>query len=81
MSTRKGYAVLVAIGLALTWVASIFEIISYASRAFALYYAIQSAIAAIGAWQNAGGRPKALGFAALAVLGIAIAIFGVSAEG
>ena len=81
VSTRKGYAVLVAIGLALTWVASIFEIISYASRAFALYYAIQSAIAAIGAWQNAGGRPKALGFAALAVLGIAIAIFGVSAEG
>jgi hypothetical protein len=81
VSTRKGYAVLVAIGLALTWVASIFEIISYASRAFALYYAIQSAIAAIGAWQNAGGRPKAVGFAALAVLGIAIAIFGVSAEG
>ncbi len=81
VSTRKGYAVLVAIGLALTWVASIFEIISYASRAFALYYAIQSAIAAIGAWQNAGGRPRAVGFAALAVLGIAIAIFGVSAEG
>ena len=81
VSTRKGYAILVAIGLALTWVASVFEIISYASRAFALYYAIQSAIAAIGAWQNAGGRPRAVGFAALAVLGIAIAIFGVSAEG
>ncbi|UOA25442.1 hypothetical protein [Pseudosulfitobacter sp. DSM 107133] len=81
VTTRVGYAVLVAIGLVLTWAASVFEIISYASRAFALYYAIQSAIAAIGAWQNAGGRPKAVGFAALAVLGIAIAIFGVSAEG
>ncbi|KEJ96987.1 hypothetical protein SAMN05444149_104134 [Pseudosulfitobacter pseudonitzschiae] len=81
VSTRKGYAILVAIGLVLTWAASVFEIISYASRAFALYYAIQSAIAAIGAWQNADGRPRAVGFAALAVLGIAIAIFGVSAEG
>ncbi|HHB80734.1 MAG TPA: hypothetical protein ENK83_03165, partial [Aliiroseovarius sp.] len=37
---KMAYAVLVGIGLLLTWTANVFEIISYASRAFALYYAL-----------------------------------------
>ncbi len=75
-SPRQAYALLVASGLALTWLANIFEIIAYASRAFALYYAIQAAIAAIGARR---AMPRA-GYTALAVLGLAITLLGRSVE-
>jgi hypothetical protein len=79
ISARAGYAVLVTIGLILTWAMSVFEIISYASRAFALYYAIQALIAAKGAMMMA--KPgKALAFAALAFLGFAVALFGTAVE-
>jgi len=78
LSSRAGYAVLVAIGVTLTWVADVFQIISYASRAFALYYGLQAAIAVLGP----GASPaKRAAFAALAVLGLACAIFGTPVEG
>tara|TARA_R110000782_G_scaffold106419_1_gene194643 strand:+ start:1216 stop:2442 length:1227 start_codon:yes stop_codon:yes gene_type:complete len=80
ISERQAYAVLVGIGLALTWTAHLFEIISYASRAFAVYYAIQSAIAAISAYRKEGHWLKAGLYGAMAVLGILIAIFGTPAE-
>lgn len=79
ISPRMGYAVLVTIGLALTWAMSVFEIISYASRAFALYYAIQALIAAKGAFARSE-QDKAIGFVLLGVLGFAIAIFGTAVE-
>ena len=79
---RIGYAVLVGLGLVLTWTLNIFEIISYASRAFAAYYACQSAIAAITAWRNPVGRkPRSVALWALTLLGIAITVLGRSAEG
>lgn len=74
LSTRQAYALTVAVGLGLTWVANVFEIIAYASRAFALYYAAQSAIASARCWP--GRRGKAALYAALALLGLAVAIFG-----
>lgn len=76
LSPRKAYGVLVGLGLALTWTSDVFAIISYASRGFALYYALQSAIACVGA-TSAGGR---LGFGALTMLGVAITVFGVPVE-
>ncbi|SHE45585.1 hypothetical protein SAMN05444279_102244 [Ruegeria intermedia] len=76
---KLAYALPVGLGILLTWSFNIFEIISYASRAFALYYAIQALIAAVSAHQ--GGRPlgTALG-AGLSVLGLAIAVFGTPVE-
>lgn len=76
LTAKQGYAVLCLIGIALTWTANVFEIISYASRAFALYYSAQAGIAARHA---SGGRRYA--WAALALLGLLIAIFGQSIEG
>ncbi len=73
ISPRGGYVLLVIAGIALTWTANLFEIIAYASRAFALYYAIQALMAARGAWPR--DRKKTLAFAMLGVLGLAIAIF------
>jgi hypothetical protein len=59
---------------------SVFEIISYASRAFAFYYAIQALIAAKGSWSEKRSSYQCLGFSGLALLGLSIAIFGTSAE-
>ncbi len=51
----------------------------YASRAFAFYDALQSAIAAM-AMQRAGARDRAAFFGFMAVLGLAIVLFGIPAE-
>lgn len=76
VSERQGYAILTVLGLLLTWSADVFEIISYASRAFAAYYAIQAAIAALGAVRSPAHRHKAPAFAALALLGVVVVVFG-----
>ncbi len=82
ISPRVGYAILVGLGLVLTWTLNIFEIISYASRAFAAYYACQAAIASLTAWRHPDGRkPRAVALGALAVLGVAITVLGRSVEG
>ncbi|MEC7256447.1 MAG: hypothetical protein VXW58_01385, partial [Pseudomonadota bacterium] len=73
---RQAYALLVAAGVALTWVADVFEIISYASRAFALYYAVQAWLAG----HRAGPGRARTGYRALAALGLAMAIFGAPVE-
>ena len=77
ISQRQAYAVLVAAGITLTWSANVFQIISYASRAFALYYAVQSAIAATHA--DLPPAKRAI-YAALAVLGLAITLLGTPVE-
>ncbi len=77
MQPRYAYLLLVLVGLGLTWGANVFEIIAYASRAFALYYGVQALIAALTAQR--GG--KAWLFAALAVFGFMVAIFGHAVEG
>ena len=80
ISVRMGYLLLTVVGLLLTWGADVFQIISYASRAFAVYYALQAAIAAISTSKQ-GAKNRSLGFAALAALGFAIAVFGHAVEG
>ncbi|MAA97327.1 MAG: hypothetical protein CMN86_03435 [Stappia sp.] len=80
LGERQAYGVLVAVGLALTWTSGVFEIIAYASRAFALYYALQAAIAALGARRD-GRMHLAAGFALVAALALAVTVFGTPAEG
>ena len=79
VTEKSAYVLLVGIGILLTWMANIFEIISYASRAFALYYALQSGIAAIRASQRLHSW-QTVGFAILALLGAAVAVFGTPVE-
>jgi hypothetical protein len=80
IGSRAGYAILVAIGIALTWSVNVFQIISYASRAFAVYYALQAGIAATAAWFSKKYW-RFLLFALLAATGAAIALLGQSFEG
>jgi hypothetical protein len=77
---RLAYAVLVGAGFVLTWTSNIFEIIAYASRAFALYYALQAALAALSAWRTGSQPLKATGYASLCLLGLAITVFGTPVE-
>ncbi|WP_457650333.1 hypothetical protein [Profundibacter sp.] len=81
LKPRDAYAVLVAVGLLLTWATDIFQIIAYASRAFALYYGMQAAIAAVTAAKNPRLHRAKWFYGALAILGFAIAIFGRAVEG
>ena len=81
VSERQAYAILVGIGLVFTWTVDLFEIISYASRAFAIYYGVQSAIAAASSHRVLGHKGKTALYASLAVLGFMIAVLGTPAEG
>ena len=79
LKPAHAYALLVATGLALTWSFDVFEIISHASRAFALYYAFQAAVAAISA-SRAGERWHQLGFGLLSAFALAMAVLGTPVE-
>ncbi|AKS46034.1 hypothetical protein SAMN05444287_1139 [Octadecabacter temperatus] len=79
VSEKSAYGVLVIVGVFLTWTADVFQIISYASRAFAAYYALQAGIAAISAHQT-GRTAKSGFFAVLTCVGIAITVFGQAVE-
>lgn len=81
LRVSHGYAILCAAGLVLTWTANIFDIIAFASRAFALYYAIQSAIALSWARQLKAPLSRQLLHAALIILGITIVLAGDSVAG
>ena len=80
ISPRNGYVLLVVIGLVLTWSADVFQIISYASRAFAVYYALQAAIAARMAFLLPEQRWRGCLFSLLVIFGILIVGFGDAVE-
>lgn len=80
ISPRTAYAILVTAGLIITWAVNLFEIIAYASRAFALYYAVQALIAASNARRSACSTPRIVFFYSLALLGLCMAVFGDSVE-
>lgn len=75
LSVRHSYILIGIVGIILTWVASVFDIISYASRAFAVYYGLQAGVAAMRARQNGELHRFAL-YLCLGALGLLIAVFG-----
>lgn len=82
ISVHVGYIITAAAALFLTWIAHIYEIIVYASKAFVIYYGLQCILAAIVAMQP--GHQHSRLAALLSVLGISIAalvlIFGIPVE-
>jgi hypothetical protein len=75
LKARQSYLLIGGVGLFLTWGASVFDIISYASRAFAVYYALQASVAALRA-RRCGDLGHFAGYLILAALGASIALFG-----
>lgn len=80
ISARQAYAILVLLGLLMTWIFDVFQIISHASRAFALYYALQAAIAAVTFGREPQHGMKATACWLLCLLGLAVTVFGVPVE-
>lgn len=78
LEPSAAYAVLMVVGLILTWTLDVFAIIAWASRAFAAYYAMQAGIAALVAWQEKSRRASV--WAGLALFGAAIAVLGRAVE-
>jgi hypothetical protein len=77
------YLTVMVLALGLLWSSHILSIIAYASRAFAAYYAIQCAMAALhSAWIRPDARSpvRAVFFTGLSIVMIVTAIFGIPAE-
>lgn len=82
IGARGAYAIALAVTLMLTWVTDVNQIIAYASRAFALYYALQCAVAAVVAWKSddKARHARAVWFGLLALVCAAVVVLGVPAE-
>ena len=77
-----GYALTATAAIAITWIANIYEIIAYASKAFVLYYGLQSIVALV-TMSHSGGWRRLLqsglfGFAVL--VSVAVLVFGIPAD-
>ncbi len=77
---RYTYPWIAAISAIVTWETDVFSLIAFASRCFALYYALQCLVAMLSA-AGRGARWRAAGFGLLMLLCAAIVIFGTPAEG
>lgn len=80
---RYVYLAVMLLAILLLWTSHILSIIAYASRAFAAYYAMQCTLAAMHAASGGSSRrslPRSLFFAALALLMVVTAVFGIPAE-
>jgi hypothetical protein len=76
------YLIVSGMAVAITWITDVYQIISFASRAFALYYAIQCVIAILVVKQCPSVTSRAgrnLLYGALAVICTAITCFGIPA--
>jgi hypothetical protein len=79
---KAAYLLIAALGIALVWSSNVFQIIAYASRAFAVYYALQSLVATAVAWHSehiVHHRLKALFFFLMALFSATVAVFGLPA--
>ncbi len=78
-SVRIGNLSTALAAIALTWMLNIFEIIAYASKAFAAYYGLQAAIAAWACWRE-GRLGRAVVYGAGVVVAITIVVVSAPAE-
>ena len=79
-----GYWIIVIGGLLILWTSNVFQVIVYASKAFALYYAFQSMVAALTALAHPEiphRIPRFLFYALVASGALAVVVFGVAAGG
>lgn len=77
---RAAYWLIGAAALGLLWLTDVIGLVALASRAFALFYALQCAVASLVA-RRAGEAARAAWFAVLALACLAIAVLGVPAAG
>ena len=77
---RQAYLLIGAVSVFLIWATDVVSIVALASRAFALFYALQCVVAALVARGN-GRNATAYWFGFLAIGSFIIAVFGTPAGG
>ena len=83
ISTNKGYLVVSLFAIVLVWTADLLEIISFASRAFALYYLLQCVVALVAShhyYERKRFRLHRTHFAAVATILALIVVFAIPAD-
>jgi hypothetical protein len=83
LPTNKAYLVVSAFAIILVWTADLLEIISLASRAFALYYLMQCVVAIIASHHHYGGEGRKfqrVSFAAVGSILVFIVLFAMPAK-
>lgn len=83
VSVNGSYLMITLIGVMLTWATDIYAIITIASKAFAVYYAIQIAVTISLLRLEArtiGRLANMIGFAILFILMVLVVLFGISIE-
>lgn len=85
LNAKTAYLAIGGMTILLVWVVDVLQVISLASRAFALFYALQCAVATSIAWSENEKHPqrepaKAAGFGLLTLLSLIITICGISSE-
>lgn len=80
INTNHAYILIGVVSITVIWTTDVVSVIALASRAFALFYALQCVVAMLVAREHEhDGRAR--GFAVLAVLCFAVAILGIPAAG
>ena len=77
---RYTYPWIATISAIVTWETDVFSLIAFASRCFALYYALECLVAALSANER-GLRGRAAWYGLLMLICAAIVVFGTPAEG
>lgn len=83
ITVNNSYLIITLIGVALTWLTNIYQIITIASRAFAIYYALQIILTLMALHQHKNiksSTTKTLFYSALLFLMVVVIIFGIPAE-
>ena len=83
LSSNKGYLIVSVLAIILVWSADLLEIITLASRAFALYYLLQCVVALMTNHHHFTGKAywlRSIGFGVLAVILTIIVLFAIPAK-
>lgn len=81
VSMDAGFAVTSALAIAVVWLTDPFEVVAVASRAFALFYALQCLIAFVVSFDAGAGRGRRAWFVMLGIICLVAALVGAPAEG
>lgn len=80
ISLSHTYPLIAFVAGVVTWETDVYSLITFASRCFAFYYALQCLVAALSAHRRAS-RGQTAGFVVLALVCTAIVLFGTPVEG
>ncbi|MEZ4287915.1 MAG: hypothetical protein R3A47_07175 [Polyangiales bacterium] len=80
VNTNHAYIVIGVVGLIVIWSTDVVSVVALASRAFALFYALQCAVATLIA-NHRGEKKRATGYGVLSAVSALVAILGIPASG